>query len=110
MDMNQHPDLKVELLPDGDLWIECRCGAADHKSKLDRKGCDKGKLNHRAACKTRQQYSEQGHSAVTADGAELRRFAQNVRKYSLTKGRDADVVEAVRLGLLSENDAMNADD
>lgn len=41
---------------------------------------------------------------------ELKTFASNVRRTGLTKGRDQDVLDAVRKGYLSESDAMNTDD
>lgn len=40
----------------------------------------------------------------------LRRFADQVRRTGLTHGRDADVAECVKLGLLTAGDAMNSDD
>lgn len=42
--------------------------------------------------------------------AELAKFAAQVRRTGLTHGRDADVAECVRLGLLTENHALNTDD
>lgn len=42
--------------------------------------------------------------------SELSRFAARVRRTGVTHGRDADVAECVRLGLLSASDAMNTDD
>ena len=42
--------------------------------------------------------------------ADLRRFANQVRRTGLTHGRDADVAECVKLGLLTAGDAMNSDD
>ncbi len=41
---------------------------------------------------------------------ELKTFASNVRRTGLTKGRDQDVLDAVRKGFLSVDDAMNTDD
>jgi hypothetical protein len=41
---------------------------------------------------------------------ELKVFADDVRHTGLTKGRDRDVLDAVRRGYLSESDAMNTDD
>lgn len=42
--------------------------------------------------------------------ADLRRFANQVRRTGLTHGRDADVAECVKFGLLTAGDAMNSDD
>ena len=42
--------------------------------------------------------------------SELSRFAARVRRTGVTHGRDADVADCVRLGLLSASDAMNTDD
>jgi hypothetical protein len=48
--------------------------------------------------------------AEVLEGEKLRKFATDVRRTGLTKGRDADVAEAVRSGYLSVDDAMNTDD
>lgn len=100
-----HPSLIVENPNnDGDLWIECRdCGACNYLSR--------GKILHRRRCSARAQYGDAiKPAAAPAAPDKLARFASEVRRTSLTHGRDEDVFQAVRAGLLSENDAMNADD
>ena len=98
-----HPSLIVENPNnDGDLWIECRdCGACNYLSK--------GKIQHRRRCSARAQYGDAVKTAPAAP-SELAKFAAEVRRTSLTNGHDEDVYQAVRAGLLSENDAMNTDD
>ena len=66
---------------------------------------DKGPIAHSKRCETRPQ----AIAAVPA-GNDLSRFAGAVRRTSLTKGRDQDTLDAVRLGYLSVSDAMNTDD
>lgn len=100
-----HPSLIVESpLSDGDLWIECRtCGRASYLSK--------GPIGHKRGCSTSAQYSASvAASETTPTPDQLRSFGASVRRSGLTKGRDADVLEAVRSGCLSESDAMNTDD
>lgn len=96
---------------DGDLWIECSCGACGYLSRL------RGGLTHRRTCKTREQYSATSTTDATlapvsssAPAVNLRTFGASVRRTGLTLGRDADVLEAVRDGHLSVSDAMNTDD
>ena len=48
--------------------------------------------------------------ATRAQRDKLRDFARQVKRTHMTHGRDTDVRECVRLGLLTENDAMNTDD
>ena len=70
---------------------------------------DKGAIRHSKRCESRAQ----GVIAVnvsTASNGDLRRFAQHVKETAVTKGRDADVLEAVRGGFLTVSDAMNTDD
>ena len=115
---SQHPSLIVESpLNDGDLWVECRtCGRASYLSR--------GPIGHKRGCATGAQYNvaiktsaaqldreiaESIRGEETRD-QELRAFAGNVRRTGLTKGRDQDVLDAVRGGFLSESDAMNTDD
>lgn len=104
----------TDLNNDGDLWIECDCGACSYKSKLGRSG-----LTHRRTCRTREQYSEEPSAAVAAASAEspevaelerLKKYGQSVRRTGLTGGRTEDLVAAVRGGYLSVSDAMNSDD
>lgn len=116
--------LSIEPAVDGDTWIECKeCGGANWLSKLPKQGPDAGKLSHRARCRSRQQPSLGSASAPAKKPAqldreineslrneELRKLADNVRRTGMTKGRDEDVVEAVRKGFLSVDDAMNTDD
>lgn len=111
---HQDPSLLVESpLNDGDLWIECRtCGRANYLSK--------GPIGHKRGCATGAQYSVTGYKipakqldreiAEAVHDQELLSFARNVRRFGLTKGRDADVLEAVQKGYLSMSDAMNTDD
>jgi hypothetical protein len=113
--LTQHPSLIVEAGPlgDGDTWVECRtCGRANYLSK--------GPISHKRGCATSAQYSAAGVKAPAAQldreiaeelrDQELRTFANNVRRTGLTKGRDQDVLDAVRKGFLSVDDAMNTDD
>lgn len=94
---------------DGDTWVDCRdCGRCNWISK--------GPVTHARSCRTRSQYAAPSAqpapvavaSTLTTD--ELRAFGADVRRSSLTHGRDADVLAAVRDGHLSESDAMNTDD
>lgn len=114
--LTQHPSLIVEASPlgDGDTWVECRtCGRANYLSK--------GPIGHKRGCATGAQYSAAGYAKTPAPqldreiaehlrNEELRTFASNVRRTGLTKGRDADTLEAVQKGFLSVDDAMNTDD
>lgn len=101
-----HPSLIVERTPAGgdDLWIECReCGKCNYVSK--------GPINHKRGCKaSRAQYGAPVATAAVQTTDRLSAFAANVRRTGLTRGRDQDVLDAVRAGLLSESDAMNTDD
>lgn len=45
-----------------------------------------------------------------ASGTELRRFANEVRRTGMGRGREEDLLTAVRTGYLSMSDAMNLDD
>ena len=96
---------------DGDLWIECACGACGYLSRL------RGGMTHRRTCKTREQYSATATTDAASDpvsssapAVNLRTFGASVRRTGMTLGRDADVLEAVRDGHLSVSDAMNTDD
>lgn len=68
----------------------------------------KGQLQHRRSCRSRAQLVVAPTAA--APRTELETFARNVRKYGMSKGRDQDLLDAVRAGFLSESDAMNTDD
>jgi hypothetical protein len=46
----------------------------------------------------------------TLQDAALRKLAKDVKRSGMAKGRDEDVLEAVRRGYLSEDAAMNTDD
>jgi hypothetical protein len=119
---NPVDQLLIEQAAEGDTWIECKeCGAANWLSKLPKQGPDAGKLAHRSRCRSKQQYAPGGAPAKrpveldreigeTLRDEELRKFADNVRRTGMTKGRDADVAEAVQKGFLSVDDAMNTDD
>ena len=73
-----------------------------------------GEIVHSKHCDSKPQIPSV--AAVFAERAardrksELARFAARVRRTGLTHGRDADVADCVRLGLLSASDAMNTDD
>lgn len=101
-----NPALIVERTPAGgdDLWIECRdCGKANYLSK--------GPINHKRGCSSsRAQYGTPVSAEPAKTPDQLHSFAADVRRTGLTKGRDEDVLAAVRGGYLSESDAMNTDD
>lgn len=75
-----------------------------------------GRISHRKDCSSRAQpvVPQASSPVATAPAAttddSLLTFARNVRAYGQTKGRDADVLAAVRTGYLSVSDAMNTDD
>lgn len=73
-----------------------------------------GRIVHRKRCESRTQppaaAAEIAAETARARRSDLERFARQVRRTGMTRGRDADVAECVRLGLLSESDAMNTDD
>jgi hypothetical protein len=84
------------------------CGAWERSDKAG------GELRHSKRCDSRPQPESvaklASERAATARRSDLEKFARNVRKYGMTKGRDQDVRDAVAAGLLSESDAMNTDD
>lgn len=107
--------LKIETTDLG-TWVECRsCGACAYAPKklLHRhRRCVTPSAQHDANevyVGTAEAKAELAKPVAKTD-AELKAFAANVRRTGLTKGRDEDVLEAVRRGFLSESDAMNADD
>lgn len=68
-------------------------------------------ITHTRSCVSRPQVAGQPKvNAADVEDARLESFAREVRRTGLTKGRDEDVVEAVRRGYLSLSDAMNSDD
>ena len=76
---------------------------------------DKGQVRHSKRCESRPQariataqLDREINSAVR--NQELKTFAASVRQTSTTKGREQDVLDAVRGGYLSVDDAMNTDD
>lgn len=85
--------------PEGVLRHKCtECG------KWERS--DKGPILHSKSCDSR----DQATLTPPTNEREIAKFASNVRRTALTKGRDADVLAAVRAGLLSVDSAMNTDD
>lgn len=84
------------------------CGAWERSDK------GAGRLQHSKRCESRPQPATAAaaiaEESTRARRSELERFARQVRRTGLTRGRDADVAECVRLGLLSEAQAMNTDD
>lgn len=79
---------------------------------------DKGYIRHSKNCESKVQYVVPKTPAAQLDreiaesirDQELKTFASNVRRTGHTKGRDQDVLDAVRRGYLSESEAMNSDD
>jgi hypothetical protein len=84
------------------------CGAWERSDKAG------GQLRHSKRCDSKPQpacaVAAVEQRAAEARYADLRTFARQVRKTGMTNGRDQDVLDAVRAGLLSESDAMNTDD
>lgn len=84
------------------------CGAWERSDK------NGGELLHSKRCDSRPQ--PDSFSPIAAARAaktrrsDLARFACEVRRTGLTKGRDQDVRDAVAAGLLSATDAENTDD
>jgi len=80
--------------------LECRtCSRANYLSK--------GPISHKRGCATGAQYSTTAKTpaaqldreiAESVRNQELRTFANNVRHTGLTKGRDKDMLDAVRKG------------
>lgn len=64
-----------------------------------------GVIRHSKHCDSQAQ----AH-VVAAPTTPLETFARDVRRTATTKGRDADVLTAVRTKRLSVDDAMNTDD
>ena len=107
-----------EAFDPGVARVQCEeCGKWQRVDKAD-KGLLVGEIAHSKSCESRPQIA--AVAKVLAERAvkqaaddrfrALSRFAADVRRTGLTHGRDADVAECVRLGLLTESAAMNADD
>lgn len=113
MTTNDIPGIKTtfpyEATSPGVARYQCEeCGAWERANK------DNGRLVHGKRCDSRPQ-PPSAAAAIAAETAaarrsELERFARQVKRTHMTRGRDEDVRECVRLGLLTENDAMNTDD
>lgn len=78
---------------------------------------DKGRIRHSKNCDSQPQAVEPAKPAQldreiaeSLRDKELRELSAHVRRTGMTKGRDRDVLDAVRKGYLSESDAMNTDD
>lgn len=127
--------VKVETLKDGALWIECTsCGNGERVEKLAAKAAFtsySGVELHRSACKAKVVVrfvdgkldlavpagNRTGVDASvfvaieTAPEVEASMaYARNVRRTGLTKGRTEDMVDAIKRGYLTVDDAMNSDD
>jgi len=93
-----------------------QCGECGGWARTDAagKGLAVGEILHSKRCDGRPQIPAVAVlAAVVAEReaqADLRRFAARVRRTGSAQGRDADVLECVRLGLLSQSEAMNTDD
>jgi hypothetical protein len=98
--MATNENLKHEVTEHG-RWVECSCGAGEYLPK---------QLRHRRACRSCAQWTDTPVAIEAAPVAELQTFAADVRRTGLTKGRDEDVLQAVRRKHLSMSDAMNSDD
>jgi hypothetical protein len=66
-----------------------------------------GVIRHSRRCASKPQPKTE--TTVATDNS-LKTFAANVRETGLAHGRTEDLVEAVRTGHLSLDDAMNTDD
>lgn len=76
---------------------------------------DNGPIRHGRRCESRPQAKTptaqlDREIAEAVRDQELKTFAANVRRTSTSKGHDQDVLDAVRKGYLSVDDAMNTDD
>lgn len=89
------------------------CGGWQRADKAD-KGMAVGEIRHSKNCDSKPQIPAVAEvlaaQAAKSRRSELERFAARVRRTGLTSGRDADVAECVRLGLLTAGAAMNTDD
>ena len=99
---------------DGVARVACNECRAWSKTDQAIGGVAAGEIRHAKSCESRPQIPSvaKAHAALAAKERRnsLERFAANVRRTGLTLGRDADVAECVRLGLLTENHALNTDD
>ncbi len=106
-----------EAIAPGVARVQCEeCGKWQRADNAD-KGLLVGEIAHSKSCESRPQIAAVATAlsvrAAKAAGdqrlRDLRRFADQVRRTGLTHGRDADVAECVKLGLLAAGDAMNSD-
>ena len=110
------PGLKVSV--DGRFPERARVECAECRSWNNTDGTTgkvlPGEIVHSKHCDSKPQIQSVAavfaKRAERANRSELSRFAARVRRTGVTNGRDADVAECVRLGLLSAGDAMNTDD
>lgn len=114
--------LTFEKQTDGDTWIECTlCGAGSHLSRIETIGKTAGCFKHKSKlCGSKAELvapllaapaqTAPQVDAVTAELESLKTFGRNVARTGFTKGRDQDVLDAVRGGYLSMDAAMNTDD
>lgn len=76
-----------------------------------------GFVNHRRDCSTKEQPAAETAAVATetatasTQAADLNNLASDVRRTAMTgRHSDRDLLDAVRLGYLSESAAMNSDD
>lgn len=95
-----------ETTSPGVARFQCtECGAWERSDKSS------GRLVHSKRCDSRPQPpAAAAELATEVQRDTLRAFARQVKRTHMTHGRDADVRECIRLGLLDENDALNTDD
>lgn len=103
-----------EATSPGVARVQCEeCGKWQRDDKAD-KGLLVGEILHSKNCESRPQIPDVASGLAARDAkakrSSLERFAAQVRRTGMTLGRDADVAECVRLGLLTENHAINTDD
>ena len=118
MDANTIPGLKItfpyEAIDPGVARVQCEeCGKWQRADKAD-KGLLVGEILHSKHCESRPQIPAVADAlaarSAKAKRSDLERFAAQVRRTGLTHGRDSDVAECVKLGLLTAGAAMNSDD
>ena len=103
-----------EAISPGTARVQCEeCGGWESTDKAS-KGLLVGEILHSKRCESRPQIPSVAEVLAAREAkakrSSLEKFAANVRRTGLTLGRDADVAECVRLGLLTENHALNTDD
>ena len=107
---DQIPGIKTtypyEATSPGIARFQCtECGAWERADKSN------GRLAHSKRCDSRPQPpAAAAELATEAQRDKLRTFTRQVKRTHMAHGHDVDVGECVRLGLLTENDAMNTDD